>query len=476
MQALIAGITLYCIAIGLVQLTFLLTLGWLESRRIRREGDQALRAAAEELARTGTYVPPDQWQPQAVFAIVPCLDEALVIDPTVRALVASSPLTRVVVVDDASDDGTREAALACGDPRVTVLRRELPEARLGKGPALNHAFAWICEQVAAEALDPDRVLVLVMDADGRLSEGAIAKVASLFADPRVGGAQLGVRIRNRADNVLATIQDIEFWGIAALGQLGRIRTATVSLGGNGQFARFAALRSVGDAPWSPALTEDLDLAITLSIQGWHLTSHSECWVSQQGLTEVRPLIKQRTRWFQGHMTTAVTRLGELWRSPHLSNTSVLEVTSYLLIPFIIVLPWSVLSQIGFATSIGQLLDHGVPTGATGLPGPSWLLPVLLWYLLSFLPTIICGLVYAQRQRDVPWWRAVLLSHLLVAWNYVLFIACWRGLWRMVRGQTGWVKTHRVVEAPAPSPGEGARPALAAAAGAGGPRTVSPPGR
>ncbi|MEZ5138335.1 MAG: glycosyltransferase [Acidimicrobiales bacterium] len=332
MQALIAGITLYCIAIGLVQLTFLLTLGWLESRRIRREGDQALRAAAEELARTGTYVPPDQWQPQAVFAIVPCLDEALVIDPTVRALVASSPLTRVVVVDDASDDGTREAALACGDPRVTVLRRELPEARLGKGPALNHAFAWICEQVAAEALDPDRVLVLVMDADGRLSEGAIAKVASLFADPRVGGAQLGVRIRNRADNVLATIQDIEFWGIAALGQLGRIRTATVSLGGNGQFARFAALRSVGDAPWSPALTEDLDLAITLSIQGWHLTSHSECWVSQQGLTEIRPLIKQRTRWFQGHMTTAVTRLGELWRSPHLSNTSVLEVTSYLLIP------------------------------------------------------------------------------------------------------------------------------------------------
>lgn len=445
MQALIAGITLYCTAIGLVQLTFLLSLGLLESRRIRREADEQLRAATDELVRTGAYVPVDGWQAQAVFAIVPCLDEALVIDPTVRALVASSPRTRVVVVDDASDDGTREAALRCGDPRVTVLRRELPDARLGKGPALNHAFAWICEQVATEGLDPAQVLVLVMDADGRLSDGAIAKVSSLFADPRVGGAQLGVRIRNRKDNVLATIQDIEFWGIAALGQLGRIRTATVSLGGNGQFARLSALQSVGTAPWSPALTEDLDLAITLSIQGWHLTSHPDCWVTQQGLTQVRPLIKQRTRWFQGHMTTAVTRLGELWRSPHLSNTAVLEVTSYLLIPFVIVLPWSILSQIGFATSLGQLLERGLPTGESGLPGPSWLLPVLLWYTLSFLPTIVCGFVYGRRQPDVPLWRAVLLSHLLVAWNYVLFLSCWKALWRMVRGQTGWVKTKRVVE-------------------------------
>lgn len=438
MSALLAGLTLYCVAIGIVQLTFLLGLGAVESRRMRRASSAADGEAPA-------------WEPESLFAIVPCLNEALVIGPTVTALLEADPRLRVVVVDDASDDETGEAARlgGGGDSRLQVLRRELPEAQLGKGPALNHAFAHITARVDAEGLDPERVLVVVMDADGRLSPGAVGKVGALFADPEVGGAQLGVRIRNRADNVLATIQDCEFWGIAALGQLGRVRTHTVSLGGNGQFARLSALRSIGDAPWSDALTEDLDLAITMTIAGWRLSSRPDAWVSQQGLTGVRPLIRQRTRWFQGHMTTALTRMGDLWRSPSLSNASLLEVTSYLLIPFVIVLPWSVLSQVGLLTAGSQLADRGLPTGDSGLPGPTWLLPLLVWYLLSFLPTIICGLVYARREPAISLLGAIALAHLLVVWNYVLFISCWAALFRMVRGRTGWVKTARLDEGAGP---------------------------
>ena len=447
MGAVIGGLTLYCIAIGMVQLSFLLGLGWSESRRMRRQQ-----------AEPGPVHEP--WLPSAVFAIVPCLDEGFVIGATVDALLAASPLLRVVVVDDASDDDTGSAAAASGDPRVIVLRRELPEARLGKGPALNHAFARITELVDAEQLDDDEVLVLVMDADGRLSPGAIDQVADLFHDPHVGGAQLGVRIRNRRANLLATIQDCEFWGIAALGQLGRVRTGTVSLGGNGQFARLTALRSVGEEPWSPALTEDLDLAVTLAIGGWRLTSIPDCWVSQQGLVEVRPLIKQRTRWFQGHMTTAVNRLGEVWRSPELSNLAVLEMTSYLLIPFLIVLPWSVLSQIGLYATARHIAELGLPAGQTGLPGPRWLLPLVIWYLLSFSPTVLCGFIYSRRQPDISLLRAIAFSHLLVLWNYVLFISCWLAVVRMLRGRTGWVKTVRLDEA-ADEPAAAPRPSVSA---------------
>lgn len=432
MTAVLAGLTLYCIAIGVVQLTFLLGLGMMEARRMKREGSSGHANASP-------------WAPDAVFALVPCLDEELVIGPTVKALVEHDPLIRVVVVDDASDDATAQTARDAGGERVTVVRRELPVARQGKGPALNSGFAHVVETVEREGLDPDRVLVVVMDADGRLSERAMRKVAELFEDPQLGGAQLGVRIRNRRDNVLATIQDCEFWGIAALGQLGRVRTHTVSLGGNGQFARLTALRSVGDEPWAAALTEDLDLAITLTVSGWRLSSRADCWVSQQGLTRVRPLIRQRTRWFQGHMTTALTRLGELWRAPSLSNAAVLEVSSYLLIPFVIVLPWSVLSQVGLFTSISQIAHQGLPVTGSGLPGPAWLLPLTIWYLMSFFPTIVCGLVYARREPDISLLGAIALAHLLVLWNYVLFISCWAGLWRIVRGQKGWVKTARLHE-------------------------------
>lgn len=435
MTSVLGGLTLFCVAIGLVQLTFLLGLGWSETRRARRAAPDA------------DALP---WRPAAIFALVPCLNEATVIEATVRSLLDQHPDLRVVVIDDASDDDTALIAAKSGGDRAIVLRRTLPEARLGKGPALNHAFAEIQRVVADEGHDPSDVIVMVMDADGHLSPGAIGQVAPLFADERVGGAQLGVRIRNRRDNVLAAIQDCEFWGIAALGQMGRMRTRTVSLGGNGQFTRLAALESVGGQPWSRSLTEDLDLAVTLSVLGWHLTSTPDAWVTQQGLTRVRPLLKQRTRWFQGHMTVATTRLGEVWRSPFLPNLAVLEMTSYLLIPFILVLPWSILSQISLISTLTDLSSFAPPAN-TGLPGPAWLLPVAFWYVMSFAPTILCGYIYSRREDDISPIRAVLFSHVLVLWNYVLFLACWRGVFRMVTGRTGWDKTARVVEAAAHLP-------------------------
>lgn len=433
MTSIIGGLTLFCVALGLVQLAFLLGLGWSETRRARRE---AGRGDAP------------RWDPAAIFALVPCLNEATVIGATVRSLLDQHPDLRVVVIDDASDDDTALLAEQAGGDRVIVLRRTLPEARLGKGPALNHAFTEVQSLVAEEGHDPAQVLVMVMDADGHLSAGAIGHVAPLFADHRVGGAQLGVRIRNRRDNVLAAIQDCEFWGIAALGQMGRMRTRTVSLGGNGQFTRLAALESIGAEPWSRSLTEDLDLAVTLSVRGWHLTSTPLAWVSQQGLTRVRPLLKQRTRWFQGHMTVATTRLREVWRSPFLPNLAVLEMTSYLLIPFVLVLPWSLLSQYSLFTTLSNLSSFA-PPAHTGLPGPAWLLPIMFWYLMSFAPTILCGYIYSRREEDISPVRAILFSHVLVLWNYVLFLACWRGVFRMVLGRTGWDKTARVVEAAHP---------------------------
>jgi glycosyltransferase involved in cell wall biosynthesis len=70
--------------------------------------------------------------------VVPCYNERATID-TVLKRVLDSPWTReVVVVDDGSDDGTRERLAEVDDPRVTVLFQ--PENR-GKGAALRRGFA-----------------------------------------------------------------------------------------------------------------------------------------------------------------------------------------------------------------------------------------------------------------------------------------------------------------------------------------------
>jgi 1,2-diacylglycerol 3-beta-glucosyltransferase len=179
------------------------------------------------------------------------------------------------------------------------------------------------------------------------------------------------------------------------------------------------------------------------MNGWQLTSTPDAWVSQQGLDRLRPLVRQRTRWFQGHMTTANTRIRGLWASNRIANVAVLEVVSYLLIPYLIVLPWSILSQLGIAVTLSEAQTLGAPISGGTLSVK--VIALAAWYVISFAPTIVCGLVYARRQEDMSLLRGALFAHVLVLWNYVLFVACWRAVFRMVTGRTSWVKTARLAE-------------------------------
>src|SRR3954447_12982699 len=90
--------------------------------------------------------------PEQFWIIVPALNEEVVVGNTVAAALALSgpggTLARVVVVDDGSDDRTPEILAAIDHPRLQVLRRELPDARKGKGEALNAAYRYIAGRTA----------------------------------------------------------------------------------------------------------------------------------------------------------------------------------------------------------------------------------------------------------------------------------------------------------------------------------------
>jgi 1,2-diacylglycerol 3-beta-glucosyltransferase len=378
----------------------------------------------------------------ALYFLVPCLNEAIVIGQTVNRLLDERGC-KVIVVDDGSDDDTAARAYAAAaargeQARVTVVTRSGAQSRQGKGVALNAGLPTIVADVAARALDPDEVFVAVMDADGRLSAGAAAAARLLFADSRVGGVQLIVRIRNRR-KLIAQFQDVEFWMISALSQFARSISGTVSLGGNGQFTRLSAVQQLGDQPWSRSLTEDLDLGLRLIAAGWRITTTTDGYVDQQGVDTLPRLLRQRTRWYQGHMTS-IRRLPALWRSPKVNEIAALEVTSYLLVPWLIVLPWSILQQwIIFQLVTGS--GHGI--FATGLGGFSWRVTyAVLWYVLSFAPNLLIGFIYARRTRAVTLRRALVLGHLMIAWNYIGYLAAWRAVARMLRGTSDWTKTSR----------------------------------
>jgi len=94
--------------------------------------------------------------PRAVV-IVPTYDEVDNLEPAVQAIHAAAPDVHILVVDDASPDGTGELAdrLAASDPRITVLHHG---ARDGLGAAYLAGF----DTALAAGFD----ILIEMDADG----------------------------------------------------------------------------------------------------------------------------------------------------------------------------------------------------------------------------------------------------------------------------------------------------------------------
>jgi hypothetical protein len=201
--------------------------------------------------------------------VLPCLNEEKVVLASLRRL-PSMPGDNfgVVVVDDGSDDDTAAIVSSVADARVSLLRRTAPDARQGKGEALNAAIGHLTGGGLLTGRDHDHVIVVVMDADGRLESRAIAEVSPYFADSAVGAVQIGVRINNREQSRLARMQDMEFVIHTEVFQRGRRHLGSVGLGGNGQFMRLSALLSLGPSPWTRSLTEDLDVGVRLLTAGW----------------------------------------------------------------------------------------------------------------------------------------------------------------------------------------------------------------
>ncbi len=371
--------------------------------------------------------------------LLPCLNEGTVIRESIERLLAiPGDNFAVMVIDDGSDDDTARVATDVGNGRVWLLRRTAPHARQGKGEALNAAIRHLVAIEGLRGVPMERVIIVVVDADGRLEPGAAAEVAPFFADARVGGVQIGVRINNRQQSLLARMQDMEFVIYTEVFQRGRRHLGSVGLGGNGQFMRLSALLALGSAPWSRSLTEDLDLGVRLLALGWRNEFCSQAAVHQQGVLRVRPLVRQRSRWFQGHLQSWRLVSTVLRFAPPRARTDVLyHLTSPWLLLIASLLTGSFL--VSCAASIGRALG--------GHPVLGWWL--LTTYVLSFAPAVAYSYVYWLKEREhLSLLRCVLLAHVYVVYGLMWCLAGWWAVWRSARGRTAWVKTARTAEEPA----------------------------
>lgn len=384
--------------------------------------------------------------------VVPCLDEELVIGASLdRLLALPRRNVAVLVVDDGSDDATSDIVgrYAERDPRVLLLRRRPPHARQGKGAALNAAYQHLRSSglTTEGGRDPDRVVVVVVDADGRLEPDAPDIVTPLFRDPRLAAVQVGVRMYNRNAGWLARMQDMEFLVFTEIFQRARQRYGNAGLGGNGQFVRLRALEDLGAQPWTDYLTEDLDMGLRLQARGWRTGFTPATFVSQEGLTGVGPLMRQRTRWYQGHLQ-CWSRIADVLRCRELSVGRQADLLVYLVAPITVLL--ITLSLAAFLPGLAIVLSTQLSAAVDALLAHHGLL--LWWYLVVLGLAPLIGFIYwracNRTTRDLSLPRAVLYALVFSVYAYVWLPVGWRATARLLRGERRWAKTLRLPTQPA----------------------------
>jgi cellulose synthase/poly-beta-1,6-N-acetylglucosamine synthase-like glycosyltransferase len=387
-------------------------------------------------------------RPPFIIVVIPAHNEEAVLGQTLNTLEALSYRDRLVLVmDDGSTDLTAQIASAftwCG--RVQVVTRGPEIAGQGKGEVLNHAFALV-SKMAAEG-DPrlrgrtaDEIVFGVMDADGQLEADALTKVAPYFTgrrNARVGGVQIGVRIANATANLLTRMQDFEFVGFSALVQGSRNTFGSVGLGGNGQFTRLSALQALRRAPWTKCLTEDLDLSLSLAEAGWDIRYCSETFVAQQGLTRLWLLLRQRTRWIQGHYQ-CWRHLPTIWSSRKLPWWTKLDLSIYLMmIVFVLVV------TIGLAVSLLGWAGVVIPVNTSLDTVTNPYFHNIAQLLLSAGPLVAFIGVYQHRATTpLRWWELPAVAVLFALYAYLFVLSQFWAWSRILARRGSWAKTPRV---------------------------------
>ena len=157
------------------------------------------------------------------------------------------------------------------------------------------------------------------------------------------------------------------------------------------------------------------------------------------MVELRRLIRQRSRWFQGHLQSwkliplvlrSAPRRARADLLYHLSSPAILLIASLLSASF----------MLSLANSVMLAAEGQNPFGW-------WIAST---YALTFGPALAFGFVYWLRERSngVGVLRTAMFAHMYVCYGMMWYASGWWAVGRTLRGRTGWAKTDRVAEAPA----------------------------
>ena len=367
--------------------------------------------------------------------LVPVYREANVIGDLIGNLAAldyPEEKLEVLVLLEADDEETIAAARAARPP-ATVRLVVVPDAVPKTKPKACNVGLFLARGE----------LLVIYDAEDRPEPDQLRKAVAAFrkAGNRTVCVQARLRYWNADTNLLTRMFGLEYgyWFGAMLPGLDRLGLP-IPLGGTSNHFRVDALRELGG--WDPHnVTEDADLGLRAAVRGYRVgVIDSE--TDEEACSEVRPWIRQRTRWIKGYMQTALVHTRRPVRL--VRDVGVVDALGFLLLiggtPLTFLL--APLLWVGTATWYG----FGEPRLPLVDSGVFWLI-ALIDLIAGNVIMIGLNMVAAVRDRGWRWAPFAVLNPLywiLHSW------ASWRALIQLIRNPFYWEKTPHGLDAGAPA--------------------------
>ncbi|MCL4353107.1 glycosyltransferase [Patescibacteria group bacterium] len=277
-------------------------------------------------------------------------------------------------------------------------------------------------------------IIAIFDAEDEPHPDIYHIVNTVMLKERADIIQSGVQLINYRSHWFSAFNCMEyfFWFKSGLNFFARVGQV-IPLGGNTVFIKTPLLKDVGG--WDDScLTEDADIGIRLVQNGAKIkVVYDEQYVTKEETPHsIKEFIKQRTRWNQGFLQVLIKN--DWLRLPKLRQKI---VAGYILLsPGLqaILLLYTVLG-------VWIILNQKVS---------------LLLALFSFLPlflfvlqavTIIIGLHKFTKEYRLkfPLWMPFKIILVFYPYQLLHAFSSFRALYRIIRNQNGWEKTHHANE-------------------------------
>ena len=367
-----------------------------------------------------------------VSIIVPAYNEELVVERTIRSLLASNYTKyEIIVVDDGSQDDTSKvvADKFGSEPRVRLFT----VANAGKAAALNTGL----RHARGE-------LIIALDADTLFDPQTVGALAHRFYDQDLGAIAGNAKVGNRV-NLVTRWQALEYITSQNMDRraFASLNCITVVPGAVGAW-RKDLLVEVGGFP-SDTLAEDQDLTLRIRRLGYLIGYEETAIAWTEAPHDLRSLAKQRFRWAYGTLQCMWKHRDALFR-PRYGALGFIAMPNVWIFQILIALISPVMDLMLVYVLVASALDRWQqPTGYS-----STNLQQVLFYYALFLAIdwISAGFAFLLERKErwrLLWW----LFLQRFCYRQVMYYVMIKSVAMAIRGPVvGWGKLERKATAEA----------------------------